>query len=91
MYQVTVRRHQADEARSPNDFVINDEDAKGVEAHLREVLRAAQAERGSGVWSDADPKVWMGAALVGRLERGGDVSRLARKAMDGLNPAGYPR
>ncbi len=45
----------------------------------------AQAERGKGVWSDTDPEVWIGAAFVGRLRRGGDIAQLAQLAMDDLD------
>jgi hypothetical protein len=75
MHQVTVRRWQADQARSTSDFV----DA------AQDILRMAQAERGKGVWSDTDPEVWIGAAFVGRLRRGGDIAQLAQLAMDDLD------
>ncbi len=85
MYHVTVRRHQADEARSRSDFVVNGVDAKQLDRHLRAVLRTAQSERGSGVWSDADPEVWLGSTFVGRLGRGGDIAQLTREAMADLD------
>ena len=85
MYHVTVRRHQADEARSCSDFVVNGVDARQLDHHLRDVLRTAQSERGSGVWSDADPEVWLGGTFVGRLERGGDIAQLTREAMADLD------
>jgi hypothetical protein len=89
MHHITVRRQQADEARSPSDFVVNAEDAKKLDCHLRDVLRIAQVERGKGVWSDADPEVWIGATFVGRLSRGGDIAQLARLAMDNLAVAAH--
>jgi hypothetical protein len=85
MHHITVRRHQADEARSRSDFVVNAEDTRKLDCHLRDVLRVAQAERGTGVWADTDPEVWMGATFVGRLVRGGDIAQLARLAMDDLD------
>ena len=84
-HQVTVRRHQADAARLRSDFVVNADDAKNLGGHLRDLLRTAQAERGKGVWSDADPEVWMGSTLVGRLGPDGDAAQLARQAMEQLN------
>jgi hypothetical protein len=67
MYQIIVRRHQADEARSTNDFVIHGDDLRKLDHQLGDLLRAAQAERGHGVWSDTDPEVWSGGAFVGQL------------------------
>ncbi len=84
MHHITVRRHQADQARSLSDFVVNADDTKKLGYHLRDVLRIAQAERGTGVWSDADPEVWVSATLVGRLARGGDIAQLAHLAMEDL-------
>lgn len=82
MHQITVRRYQADEARSHNDFVLKGDDAKRVGGNLEDTLRTAQEERGRGLWSDADPEVWFGTTLVGHLEPGGDVAQLARRVME---------
>jgi hypothetical protein len=82
---VTVRRHQADEARSVHDFVIHGESAKALDRHLRSVLRTAQAERARGVWSDEDPEVWIDGAIVGRLGRDGDIAQLTRQALVDLS------
>jgi hypothetical protein len=82
MHQITVRRYQADEARSHNDFVLNGDDAKRVAGNLEGTLRTAQEERGRGLWSDADPEVWLGTTLVGHLGPGGDVAQLARQVME---------
>jgi hypothetical protein len=81
MYRITVRRQQANAERSISDFVIHGEDAKKVAGHLREFLRVAQGERGKGVWSDADPEVWIDGTFVGRLERDGDIASLVRETM----------
>jgi hypothetical protein len=85
MHHITVRRLQADEARSPSDFVVSAENTKKLDGHLRDLLKTAQAERGKGVWSTADPEVWMGESFVGRLGRDGDIAQLASRAMDSLN------
>ncbi len=87
MHHITVRRHQADEARSLSDFTVNAEDPRKLDHHLRDVLRTAQAERGTGVWSSADPEVWIGVTFVGRLGPGGDIAQLAHRAIERLNAA----
>ena len=80
-HQLTVRRHQGDESRSSNDFVVRGGDLKGLDRQLREVLRTAQVERGTGLWSEADPEVWQSGSFIGRLGRGGDIALLARLAL----------
>jgi hypothetical protein len=85
MHHITVRRLQADEARSPSDFVVNAENTRKLDGHIHDLLKTAQAERGKGVWSNADPEVWMDENLVGRLGRDGDIAQLVRRAMDSLN------
>ena len=93
MADITIRRYQADLARSHNDFVVLGRDAKDLDRHLRDSLRLAEAERGKGVWSQEDPEVWIGGRCVGRLERGGDIADLARRAMrdaDTMPPPAQP-
>jgi hypothetical protein len=34
-----------------------------------------------GLWSNADPEVWMGPTLVGRLGPKDDLAELARNAL----------
>jgi hypothetical protein len=80
--QLTVRRHQGNEARSSNDVVLRADDLKGLDRQLREILRAAQAERGTGLWSTADPEVWQSGSLIGRLGLDGDVALLVRLALE---------
>jgi hypothetical protein len=82
MLQITVRRYQADAARSHNDFVLRGDDATRVAGNLEGTLRTAQEERGRGLWSEADPEVWLGVTLVGHLARGGDAAQLARRIME---------
>jgi hypothetical protein len=84
MHHITVRRHQADEARSLSDFTVNAEDTRKLDQHLRDVLRTAQTERGTGVWSNSDPEVWIGVTFVGRLGLGGDIAELAHLAIEDL-------
>jgi hypothetical protein len=79
--QFTVRRHQADEPRSSSDFVVRGDDLKKLDRQLREVLRTAQAERGTGLWSDADPEVWQNGSFIGRLANDGDIAQLVRLAL----------
>ena len=81
MPHITVRRYQADEGRSRSDFDIQSEDLRHLDRRLREVLRTAQAERGVGLWSAADPEIWMGSTFIGRLGPEGDIAELARRAM----------
>ncbi len=84
MHRITVRRHQANEANedgSTSDFVIQAETTALLERRLREFLSRSQHERGSGVWSDADPEVWIEGTFVGRLGRDGDAAPLARDAL----------
>jgi hypothetical protein len=45
------------------------------------VLSTSQHERGKGVWSDADPEVWIEGSFVGRLGRNVDAGLLARDAL----------
>jgi hypothetical protein len=85
MPHITVRRYQADAERSKSDFDLRSEDLRHLDRRLQEVLRSAQAERGVGLWSDADPELWVGHTFVGRLGRGGDIARLARQAMEDLD------
>jgi hypothetical protein len=85
MHHITVRRHQADETRSLSDFTVHAEDTRKLDHHLRDLLRTAQAERGTGVWSNADPEVWIGVTFVGRLGPGGDIAQLAHLAIEDLN------
>jgi hypothetical protein len=82
LHQLTVRRHQGDEARSSNDFVLRGDDLKRLDRQLREVLRTAQAQRGTGLWSAADPEVWQSGSLIGRLGRDGDITLLVRLALE---------
>jgi hypothetical protein len=91
--QITVRRYQADEARSRNDFVLNGDDAMRVGGNLENTLSTAQEERGRGLWSDADREVWLGATLVGHLGQGGDVAHFARRIMEVCWPdkTAFPR
>ncbi|MGO8996522.1 MAG: hypothetical protein ACLQVI_24675 [Polyangiaceae bacterium] len=78
MHQIIVRRHQGNDVS--NDFVVRGVDLKALDRQLRDVLREAQARRGTGIWSEADPEVWSGATLVARLGRDGDIAQLARMA-----------
>jgi hypothetical protein len=81
MAHITVRRYQADADRSVNDFDLHSEDLRQLARSLREVLGEAQARRGVGLWSDADPEIWMGHIFVGRLGPEGDIAELTRLAM----------
>ena len=81
MPHITVRRYQADADRSSSDFDVRSEDLRHLERCLQVILRAAQAERGLGLWSGADPEVWKGEALVGRLRPEGDIAELAHRAI----------
>jgi hypothetical protein len=81
MHRITVRRLQANEDRSISDFVIQAETTSKLEHQLREFLKRSQHERGKGVWSDADPEVWIEGSFVGRLGRDGDAAPLARDAL----------
>lgn len=84
MHQITVRRYEADEARSHNDFVLTGDDARRVGANLEDTLRTAQKERGRGLWSDADPEVWFGTTLVGHLGPDDDVAQLTRRVREAV-------
>lgn len=90
MYRVTVRRHQGNATSSGNDFVVQADELKPLRRQLRSLLEAAQAERGTGVWSNADPEIWIGNFLVGRLDSGGDVAQLVGRAIDELKVSAAP-
>jgi hypothetical protein len=79
--QFTVRRRRANELRSSNDFVVRGDDLRTLDRQLREALRTAQAERGTGPWLDADPEVWQSGTLIGRLANDGDIAQLVRLVM----------
>jgi hypothetical protein len=81
MHRITVRRRRANSERSTSDFVVQADTASKLDRKLRDLLRLTQLERGRGAWSDADAEVWIEGTFVGRLERGGDVERLAREAL----------
>jgi hypothetical protein len=81
MHRIAVRRRQANEGLSVREFVIQADTTMKLERQLREFLSISQHERGSGVWSDADPEVWIEGSFVGRLSPEGDVERLAREAL----------
>ena len=48
---------------------------------LRDTFWTAQAERGTGEWADADPEVYVGSDIIGRLARGADSEGLVQQAM----------
>jgi hypothetical protein len=79
MDRITVRRHQADAARSSSDFVIHAGDPAQLDRRLVDFLRTAQAERGVGVWSNADPEIWVRGALFSQLERDGNIAQHVRR------------
>jgi hypothetical protein len=81
MHRITVRRHQANSERSHSDFVVQADTAAKLDGQLRDFLRLTQHERGKGVWSEADPEVWIEGTFIGRLQRDGDVAQLAREAV----------
>jgi hypothetical protein len=81
MLRITVRRHQGNEERSRNDFVVRGEDPKKVERQVRDLLRTAQTQRGTGIWSGADPQVLLGNTLIGQLGSEDDITYLAGLAI----------
>jgi hypothetical protein len=46
----------------------------GLQARGRAEEARGQSERGQAPWSDADPEVWIGNRLIGRLAQGGDIA-----------------
>ena len=75
MIQGTIRRREG--GGRVHDFVVQAESGSDLRSKIQSLLRTAQVERGTGVWSNGDPELWVQGALVGSLQRGGDVGQLA--------------
>lgn len=84
-YRVSILRRQANGDTS--EFVIRGITPKRAASQVASALWAAESERGSGVWSDADPEVWVAGKLVGRLAMRGDVAELTRRVLEALDGA----
>jgi hypothetical protein len=78
MYRVTIRRREAN--GRVHDFDVRSRSPRELRAQLLGFLQTSQSERGVGLWSSADPEVWVGDAFIGSLHRDGDAKRLADDA-----------
>lgn len=83
MSEIVIRRYQGDESHSSSEIMIRPTtDGRKTAAQLRGILRTEQQERGTGVWSDADPEVLVGDALVGRVHGFEDIDGLVKTVLD---------
>lgn len=94
MPNIIVRRRLAEAAGTVTEVVVFAVgDRTDPEPRLRRTLQTAQDERGQGRWSDADPEVWIGNSLIGRLPPGGDIEALVQQTIGQLRAqaASLPR
>ena len=78
--RIVVRRRQANGTTS--DFAVHAAAGYPRRRALASLLESAGRERGTGVWSDAAPEVWVGDKLVCCLGRETDQDELLRRALD---------
>jgi hypothetical protein len=81
MVSIVVRRHEANRGRTAHDQKITEVDPEQIRKDLWSALWIAHRERGTGVWDNSDPEVWIGNKCIGHLSLAAEIGLLVRLVM----------
>jgi hypothetical protein len=81
MGRIVVRRHESNHERTAHDHTIVEVDPEQVRRDLWSALWTAHRERGTGVWENSDPEVWIGNKCIGHLSLAAEIGVLVRLVM----------
>lgn len=81
MGEIVVRRRQNDTSRTASEIVVSAKDKGRAATTLREILHAAQRDRGRGLWSDADPEILVDGSVIALLREHEIIAELVEHVL----------